>query len=425
MAGMRILIVGAGIAGNCLAFWLSKLGHDITVIERSPSLRTSGLQIDLRGHGIEILRRMGLEEAFRDRCARERGIQVVDSSGRRRAFFPANTSGKGPQAFTSELEIMRGDMTQILYDSVKDGAKFVFGTSIKGLEEKDGSVEVCFVDGKTDRFDLVVGADGQWSRTRKIAFGPGGFYPINEQYVAYFTLPRPIQQGEEYIATMYLGTKRRGMMLRRSNPDDLQVYLGCTGASERLRSARRGDTEEEKAALAEVFQGAGWRTEEFVGCLSETNNFYCERLGLVRLESWSRGHIALVGDAAYCPSPNTGMGTTSAVIGAYILAGEIAQHCGTQSERNKEGAATWRDNIKDGGLVTALKSYQQKFEPFMKQVTKGVESQGNTPSSKFGLFIVYGLVQLASLLKVDIFSRFFSHEEVKGWNLPDYRELRA
>ena len=81
MAGMRILIVGAGIAGNCLAFWLSKLGHDITVIERSPSLRTSGLQIDLRGHGIEILRRMGLEEAFRDKCARERGIQVVDSSG--------------------------------------------------------------------------------------------------------------------------------------------------------------------------------------------------------------------------------------------------------------------------------------------------------------------------------------------------------
>ena len=119
------------------------------------------------------------------------------------------------------------------------------------------------------------------------------------------------------------------------------------------------------------------------------------------------------------------MGTTSAVIGAYILAGEIAQHCGTQSERNKEGAATWRDNIKDGGLVTALKSYQQKFEPFMKQVTKGVGSQGNTPSCKFGLFIVYGLVQLASLLKVDIFSRFFSHEEVKGWNLPDYRELRA
>ena len=416
MAPMKVLIVGAGIAGNCMAFWLAKLGYDITVIERFPELRASGLQIDLRGHGIEVLRRMGLEQAFRERSAPELGLEVVDGSGRRRGYFPANTSGQGRQSFTSELEIMRSEMTRLLHGAVKDRVKFVFGTTIERLDQKhdDDSVEVRFSDGKTDRFDLVVGADGLWSRTRRTAFGPQGYHPLNQQYVAYFLLPRPIKEGEQYIATAHLGTQNRAMMLRRSSPDQIQVYLGCTGQSERLRNARRGDVEEEKAALAEVFQGTGWRMPEMVQALGETDDFYCERVGLVKLDSWSRGRVTLVGDAAYCPSPNRGMGTTSAMVGAYILAGEIAQHCGSNMKGTKKG-----------GLAAALKSYQEKFEPFIKQATKGVEKSGYVPSSPFTLFIMYLLVQLVSFLRIDIFGHFFSTEDVKGWDLPDYPELRV
>ena len=169
MAPLKVLISGGGIAGNALAFWLSKLGHDITVVERFPSLRTTGLQIDLRGPGIEVLKRMGLEQAFRSNAAREDGIQVVDKTGRRRAYFPANKSGKGPQAFTSEFEIMRGDLCRIIYDAAKvREVSYIFATSIERFENTGDGVEVWFSNGKTERFDLLVGADGQGSHTRKM-----------------------------------------------------------------------------------------------------------------------------------------------------------------------------------------------------------------------------------------------------------------
>jgi 2-polyprenyl-6-methoxyphenol hydroxylase-like FAD-dependent oxidoreductase len=127
-----------------------KLGHDVTVVERFPSLRAMGLQIDLRGHGIEVMRRMGLEEAFRSKSAPEQGLQIVDKSGRRRAYFPSNKGSKGPQNFTTDFEIMRGDLYRLIYDTTKDRAKYIFGTSIESFEEKDSSVEIRFTNGKTE-----------------------------------------------------------------------------------------------------------------------------------------------------------------------------------------------------------------------------------------------------------------------------------
>lgn len=159
---MKVLISGAGITGNALAFWLSKLGHDVTVVERFANLRATGLQIDLRGHGIEVMKRMGLEQAFRSKSAPEQGVQLVDKSGKRRAYFPANKSGSGPQSFTTDWEIMRGDLCNLIYDETESRTKYIFGTSIESVEEKNGSasVEVRFKDGKTDHYDLLVGADG-------------------------------------------------------------------------------------------------------------------------------------------------------------------------------------------------------------------------------------------------------------------------
>lgn len=155
MPPLRVLISGGGIAGNALAFWLSKIGHDITVVERFSSLRDTGLQLDLRGHGIEVMKRMGLQEAFEAQVAPEKGVQLVDKKGRRRAFFPSTAPGEGVQNFTTEFEIMRGNMCRILHDAAaKYGAKFVFGTSIESLEDRGNSVAIRFADGKTDSFDL-------------------------------------------------------------------------------------------------------------------------------------------------------------------------------------------------------------------------------------------------------------------------------
>lgn len=155
MAPLRILISGGGIAGNALAFWLSKIGHDVTVVERFSSLRDNGLQLDLRGHGIEVMKRMGLQEVFGAQVAPEKGMRLVDKRGRQRAFFPATTSRDGVQNFTTEFEIMRGDFCRILHDAAAErGAKFVFGTSIERMDDNGTSVEVRFANGKDDSFDL-------------------------------------------------------------------------------------------------------------------------------------------------------------------------------------------------------------------------------------------------------------------------------
>lgn len=425
---LRILISGAGIAGNALAFWLTRLGHHVTVVERHPILRASGLQLDLRGPGIEVLRRMGLEQAFREKSAPEVGMQVVDSKGRQRAYFPAaEPGGKHKGNLTSEFEIMRGDLCRLFHDAAtkpdgNNGAKYKFGTLIESLEQDDGSVTVRFNNGEKARYDLLVGADGQWSRTRRMmldleATSGGvpaidGLHSLNGLFFAYFTMRRPIQEGEKYIATSYLTSGKRGIMTRRHSPQEMQVMLSCKTDSERMRNARRGDVAEEKRAFAEIFQGAGWEADELVKSMMDAEDFYCERLGLVKLEPWSQGLVTLVGDAAYCPTVFTGMGTTSAVVGAYILAGEISEHC-----RGLEGANSIR---------AALTAYEAKFRPFMDELQKGVlensARQWDMMGSAFSVTLINWFLSVISMLRLGT-GMFSIRETVKGWELPRYERM--
>ncbi|OTA80339.1 hypothetical protein M434DRAFT_25557 [Hypoxylon sp. CO27-5] len=426
MSRLKVLISGGGIAGTALAFWLSKMGHDVTVVEWFPTLRTTGLQLDLRGHGIEVMKLMGLEQDFRERRAPEQGLQIVNSAGKRKAFFPANKSGKGLQNFTTDWEIMRGDLCQLLYDHSKDRTKYVFGTSVESFENKDDGVEVKLTNGNTDRYDLLVGADGVGSRTRRMMLGSGkidkvdkadkvdGFEPLRGVYIAYFTASWPMKEGEEYLATVYVATGRRTIMIRRYKPDKVQVYLICKNYSERLKNAPRGDVKEEKEALAEIYQGAGWWTHEALEAMKDADDFYLEHLGLVKLDSWSQGRVTLLGDAGYCPSASTGMGTTSALVGAYVLAGEIGRHC-------KEGVDT-----KDG-LAAALKCYEEKLRPFMYQVQDGISEDsgawGNMmPSTPFGIGVMHFFLGVVAFLRLNILGQWFLKEGVK-WDLPEYKEL--
>lgn len=422
---LKVLISGGGIAGNALAFWLTRLGHDVTVVERYPLLRATGLQLDLRGPGIEVLRRMGLEDAFRAKSAPEKGMQIVDSKGKRRGYFPAaDANGKNQQSFTSEFEIMRGDLCRVFYDAAtgsprNNGAKYKFGTAIESFEQDESSVKVRFESGETDQYDLVVGADGQWSRTRRMMLGlettsgqaphADGLYPVEGLYFAYFTVPRLAQEGEEYLATGYLAPGKRGILTRRHSPREMQVMLSCKTDSDRLKNARRGDAEEEKRAFAEIFQGAGWQTEELLKNMRDADDFYCERLGLVKLEPWSCGRVTLVGDAAYCPTVLTGMGTTSAVVGAYILAGEIGKAHGTL-----KGPYS---------LSAALKTYEAKFRPFMEGQQKGIlensSRQWDWLESAFSIAVINWAVSVASYFRISA-GMFGMRETIKGWELPQY-----
>ncbi|KZL66581.1 FAD binding domain protein [Colletotrichum tofieldiae] len=414
---LKVLISGGGIAGNALAFWLSKLGYDITIVEWFPTLRASGLQLDLRGRGITVMKRMGIEEEFRAKSAPEQGLQFVNSSGKLLAQFQSgNDSGKGLQNFTTDYEIMRGDLCRIIYNATKSRTKYLFGTSIEHLEDKGASVEVLFRNGQTDVFDLVIGADGQRSRTRKMMLGSQSidpFVPLSGMHVAYFTTPMPIKKGEDFNATAYIATNTRAVILRRQNPDYMQIYLMCKSKSNEFREVQQSGVEKQKEAMTKIFRGAGWQTDSILESMMKADDFYFEKLGLVKQSFWSQGRIALVGDAAYCPSSFTGMGTTSAIVGAYILAGEISRHCGSEGSED--------------GLQMALKSYETQFRPFIEQVQEGVSGDSFPynlwPTTAFGITIFNWLIWLLAFLKVNVFGEWLLKENVKEWKLPHYNEL--
>ena len=424
-ANLRVLINGGGIAGNALAFWLSKQGHAVTVVERFPNLRATGLQLDLRGPGIEVLRKMGLEDAFRAKAAPEQGMQWVDSKGKRRAWFPANTSGTGRQSFSSEFEIMRGDLCRLLYDAARacsNPPRYIFGTSVESLEQTDNAIDVRFDDGKTDRFELVVGADGQWSRTRRMMLGPSvpdALLRVPGLCFAYFTMRQPMGKEDGYFATSYMAPGKRGMLLRRHSSQEVQVMLSCKADAEQLDNVPRGDVKQEKEFMTAIFKGAGWLTEDILKAMQEAGDFYCERLGLVKLNAWSSGRLALVGDAASCPTVLSGMGTTCAMVGAYILAGEIGMNCGQ--------IASGSDIHDTGNLSAALKNYEQKFQPFMDQIQKGIlenaESQWAMSGSAFSIGVLNYMMSVASFFRVNMADLFGIRETVKGWELPNYEAM--
>ncbi|KIV99660.1 uncharacterized protein PV09_08715 [Verruconis gallopava] len=413
MAPLKILISGGGISGNTLAFWLSRLGHNVTVVEWFSCLRITGLQLDLRGHGVEVMKRMGLEQAFRSVKAPEQGFEIVDKNGKCQAFFPANTSGKGVQDFTTEWEIMRGDLCRMIYNETKDVAKYMFGTSIEEVENNTDAVHVRFTDGREDEFDLVVGAEGQGSRLRKMMIGEDAeskaLTPLGG-YVAYFRIPKDMQPGEDFRAKWYLATNSRFVMTRRHNDREMQVYLICTSRADEIDKSYRRGISEEKKAYRKVFANAGWKVDEYLEVLEATDDFYCERVSFVRLSPWSQGRIALVGDAAYCPSVMTGMGTTSAIVGAYILAGEIGKRCAPTK------VSTHQD------LVDALQAYEKTYRPFMDQVQRGLSEGGWAywPTSSFGIWIVNHLARLAAALRLNVVGGWFLREKVDNWQLPTY-----
>ncbi|KAK6365529.1 hypothetical protein LTS17_011248 [Exophiala oligosperma] len=436
MARLRVLIVGAGIAGNALAYWLAKQHHTVTVIERHHCLRVNGLQLDLRGHGIEVMRLMGLEEAVRAKCVPEEGMGLVDTTGKKRAFFPANRSGKGAQTITSEFEIMRGDLCQLLADAAElEGAKYQFSTGIEGYMEKGRNVEVKLTDGSMLEVDLLVGCDGSSSKVRRLMSGGGNLPRGGEdaalvelpERIAYFTMKEPIQEGEKFEGwgCAFPGPGKRVILIRRHKPDLVQVYLLANeppGSNGPLSKVKRGDVKAEKAAFVELFRDCGWRAPDAVKALeTAAEDFYCQHTGAVKLNSWSRGHVTLVGDAGYACPPD-GFGTSMAMVGAYVLGGEINRAYLNKGENDNSAEPESRNIVSD-----ALRAYEDTFGPCMKPIVKGYSAEPGIfekiPWTPFTLGVATNAFSIASYLRLDKLAVKFMPNEKGNWKLPSYGGL--
>ncbi|MGW4095961.1 FAD-dependent monooxygenase [Mycobacterium sp. NPDC004974] len=312
-----ILVSGAGIAGPALAHWLSDFGYRVIVVESAPGIRPGGQTVDLRGAGRDVVTRMGLMAELQRRLIDQQGIAWVRADGSRRAEMPVTAfHGNG---VVSKLEILRGDLVDTLYESTRARAEYRFGTRITVLHQSPGGMEAVLSDGTTVTADLVVGADGPHSSVRRLAFGPEEqFVKLLGGYNAWFTGPDTAGLDGWYL--MYQKPGLNASM--RPAHDSALCKAGLAFRSEPLSFDRR-DPDEQRALLARYFADAGWHCEALLAAAEHADDFYFDAFLQVHMPTISNGRVTLVGDAGYCASPLSGMGTSLALVGAYVLACEL------------------------------------------------------------------------------------------------------
>ncbi len=405
---LRVLVAGAGIAGQALAFWLTRGGHRVSVAERFPALRAAGAQVDLRGQGIEAVRRMGLLDAVRGKLVDEPGVAFINARGKAKATIMANTSGQGRQTLTSEYEIMRGDLVRILHEATRDGTEYVFGKSVDGFEQDEHKVVAHFSDGSSGEFNLLVGADGQGSRIRR-AILPEGFDPYWRVgiHMAYWFVPRIASDSN--IRDTYMVPGGRQIMRRSHNPTETQVYFVLREESEEASAIHRAPVERQREFWANRFRDAGWQTERFIEGIKTSQFFYSQEIVQVRTDTWSKDRVVLVGDAAHCASPYSGMGISGGLVGAHVLAGEINRH--------------------PGDLPTALANYDRVLRPFVNEIQGEVKPRLlrlGMPMTQRAIDVFQATTALACFLHVpDLAARFSKEDRGGNWQLPENPALTS
>jgi 2-polyprenyl-6-methoxyphenol hydroxylase-like FAD-dependent oxidoreductase len=369
MNNKKILISGASIAGPTLAFWLHKYGFDVTIIERANSLRVGGQNIDVKGSARKITQLMGVEDAIKKANTGELGVQFVDENNKPKAILGQD----GANSFTAELEILRGDLAGILYNATKENVAYIFGDSIAGVQEIETGVEVKFQSGKLQIFDLVICADGIRSNTRTIIFGDENVVKPLNLYISYFTIPKVASDTK--WARWYNAPKERAILIRPDNEGTTRASLSFISPPmgyEKLAMA------EQKEILIQKFADAGWEANRLLAELKKENTeVYMDSISQVKAPKWHIGRCAMTGDSAFCPSPLSGMGANSAIIGAYVLAGELSKH---------------------QNHLEAFASYENIMRPFIKKIQSlppGVPYLAH-PKGKLGLVLMHTILNIIS-----------------------------
>lgn len=313
-----MLVSGASIAGPALAHWLSRRGAEVTVVEQAPGLRPGGQAVDARGVAKEVIRRMGLDAAVRAACTDTAGAHTVDADGTVLETYRADDDGG--DGYISEIEVLRGDLAQLLYDDTRDGVDYVFGDRITELVQDADGVDVTFASGGRRRFELVIGADGLHSALRAMVFGPREEFVRHLGLVlAFYTVPNEFGLDRWLIDHQHAG---RSAGLRPVQDATRAIAMMSFPTAEFDVDHR--DVEAQKRMLREHMDGLGWLTPRILEHLDDAPDFYLDQVAQVVMDSWSSGRVALLGDAAFSASPMSGAGTGLALVGAYLLAGELA-----------------------------------------------------------------------------------------------------
>lgn len=392
---MKIAISGAGVAGPCLAYWLLKSGHEPVIIEHAPAFRAGGYVIDFWGLGYEIARRMGLEAQIREAGYQVREIRMVDGKGKARASLDATAFSRmlGGR-FTS---LPRGDLAQIIYGGVKGRVETMFGESITAIDEHESGARVSFENAADREVDLVIGADGLHSNVRKLTFGSEEKFEREIGYrVAAFELTGYAPRDElVYVMHAEPGKQAARFALRGDKTLVLFVFRAEPGAPAPHEEAAQ------KAEVARVFAASRWETQDMLKAMADVPDIYFDKVSQIRMPQWTKGRVALVGDAAACASLLAGEGTGLGMTEGYVLAGELA----------KAG----------GDHRAAFAAYEKRLRPFIAQKQKTAEDFASSFAPKTALGVWLRVMAVRAMKLPGLAKLFLGASLRDDFELPDYR----
>jgi 2-polyprenyl-6-methoxyphenol hydroxylase-like FAD-dependent oxidoreductase len=315
----KVLISGASIAGPALAFWLNRYGFAVTVVEKAGALRGGGYPVDVRGTALEVVRRMGILPRLQDAHVDLRRLTFLQEDGSEVASVNPHTVTGGVAG--RDLEVRRGDLTSALYMAVRDDVEFLFNDSIDTLDQSGPGVDVTFRGGGRRTFDMVFGADGLHSRTREFLFGPEEQF---HRYLGYsfagFTMRNTF--GLSHEAVLWNTPGRAAVLYAVGDNADVHAFLNFAHPEPPYEAFRK--PEAQRNLVTAVFADAGWEVPGMLAAMRDADDLFFDGVSQIRMPRWSSGKVALVGDAAYAPSFLTGQGSSLALVGAYMLAGSLA-----------------------------------------------------------------------------------------------------
>ena len=318
MTNKTVLISGAGIAGPALAYWLKAAGYETTLVERAPALREGGYVIDFWGVGYDIAERMGLTEDINRIGYHVREVQIVGDQGKRLTGFGTKvfdelTNGRF-------VTVARSGLSRLLFEKAWDGTEALFDEDRGVLQAQGDAVQVRFKRSGERRFDLVIGADGLHSNVRDLAFGPQQRF---ERQLGYGVAALEVQGYRPRDEDVYLMYGQPGRMIGRFTQHNDRTFFLFVFATEGKPLPTSLDLQ--KAMLREIYRESKWESPAILDEVDRAPELYFDSVSQIRMDQWSRGRVALVGDAAFCVSLLAGQGSALAIISAYVLAGELAR----------------------------------------------------------------------------------------------------
>jgi 2-polyprenyl-6-methoxyphenol hydroxylase-like FAD-dependent oxidoreductase len=362
-----VLVSGASIGGLSAAYWLTRHGFDVTVVERAPGLRPGGQAIDVRGPALEVAERMGVLADIRRLNTGMRGMSMVDAAGNE-LFRSTDHTLTGGELDSPDVEIMRDDLCRILHRAVGDHVHYLFDDSVASVTQDERGAHVTFERSDPRTFDLVVGADGLHSTVRRLVFGPEErFIRHLGMYLAVFTTPNFL--GLDHWQIFHQGGDAGGGIMSSRDNTDARTYVGFE-TDEQVDYDHR-DSAAQKRLVADRLAGAGWEFPRALKYMWDAPDFHFDSMSQIRMESWSQDRVVLLGDAGYCGSPMSGQGTSMAMVGAYVLAGELAACAGDF----RTGLARYEAELRE--YVTANQELALTNKARAEARTAGPEADGH------------------------------------------------